>query len=87
MDTKVTIAQPYPVLWSRPSREDDIDIVEWIKTNVIGKHEIIVLGTGAKKVIIRSNKADVSIFKDEDCLFLFESPRDALLFKLTWGGR
>lgn len=87
MDTKVTIAQPFPVLWSRPQREEDIDILQWIKDNVVEKHEIIVLGSGAKKVIIRSNNADVSCFKDEDCLFLFESPRDALLFKLTWGGR
>lgn len=87
MEAKVTIAQPYPVMWSRPKREEDDNILQWIKDNVIEKHEIVVLGSGAKKVIIRSNNADVSFFKEEDCLFLFESPRDALLFKLTWGGR
>lgn len=87
MDMRVTIAQPYPVLWSRPTREEDIDIIQWIKDNVIEKHEIIVLGSGAKKVIAGSDKIETGIFKSEDCLFLFESVRDALLFKLTWGGR
>ena len=87
MDTKVTIAQPYPVLWSRPQRENDIDILQWINDNVVDRHEIIVLGANAKKVTVRSEKTDIVYFKNEDCLFLFESPRDALLFKLTWGGR
>lgn len=87
MEAKVTIAQPFPVLWTNEDRTADYAVSEWIKTNVTGKHEIIVLGQGAKKVIVGSEDAKISTFKLEDCLFLFENVRDALLFKLTWGGR
>jgi len=87
MEAKVTIAQPYPVLWSNEDRNVDHKISDWIRANVTGKHEIIILGQHAKRVILGSEGADVATFKLEDCLFLFENVRDALLFKLTWGGR
>ena len=87
MDTRVTIAQPYPVLWSHPTREEDNDILQWIRDNVVDKHEVIILGSSAKKIIVGSDKVETASFKTADCLFLFESARDALLFKLTWGGR
>lgn len=87
MDAKITIAQPFPVLWSRPERSSDLDLMKWIRDNVVEKHEVIILGQHAKKITIGPEMAESSSFKTEDCLFLFESVRDALLFKLTWGGK
>lgn len=87
MEAKVTIAQPFPVLWTTEDRNVDYQVANWIRANVTGKHEIIILGQHAKKVILGSEGAETANFNVEDCLFLFENVRDALLFKLTWGGR
>ena len=87
MEAKVTIAQPFPVLWSRPDRAEDYDLLKWIRDNVKSKHEVIILGQNARRLVVGSESTQTDTFKPEDCLFLFECPRDALLFKLTWGGR
>jgi hypothetical protein len=87
MEANTTIAQPYPVLWNHPNRDEDPDIVSWLRSNIVEEYEVIVLGPHSHKVIIGSTNNVVSHFKPDDCLFLFKSPRDALLFKLTWGGR
>jgi hypothetical protein len=87
MEAKITIAQPYPVIWNHPDREEDEAILAWLRANIVDEYEVIILGSNALKVVIGSNIANTSSFKPEDCLFLFKSPRDALLFKLTWGGR
>jgi len=85
MEAKVTIAQPYPVLWDWKSSKET-EVVSWMRENIKSKHEGLFLSKGSGKVVV--NRDDIDHWKlDDVVIWLFECPRDAMLFKLTWGGR
>jgi hypothetical protein len=87
---KLTIAQPYCVLWNEADRNKDGDVARWIMDNVLSPYDLIVLNSAQKVELLRDGErlgTEVSHFGPNDSLFMFSCPRDALLFKLTWGGR
>ena len=84
MDTKITIAQPYCVLWKwQPAAE--ATLIRWVRENIKDEHECMFLGQHAQKIVIREDEV---CHENMDSLLVwhFKCPRDALLFKLTWGG-
>jgi hypothetical protein len=86
MEVKITIAQPYPVIWSWDDSKEE-DIILWMRANLTGRHEGFWMNQGSQKIVIDMEQG-VDHWKIEGGLFLwlFENVRDALLFKLTWGG-
>ena len=92
------IPNPFIVEWYYDNN-DIIDIGVWCRENITSQFYIICLG---QKSSINNAGVVVELRTDEDrgeeeweiveqkngslCLFLFESPKDALLFKMTWGG-
>lgn len=87
MEAKTTIAQPFCVFWSHEDRDQDNEVIKWLRAEVKNALEIIILGSNSLKVTISGDDNDHQTFSRNACLFLFEDARDALLFKLTWGGK
>lgn len=87
MDIRITIAQPYPVLWVW-QRDKEVELVEWMRANLTGKHEGFWLAGSSQKLVIDMEDG-IDHWRIEGGMFLwmFENVRDALLFKLTWGGK
>jgi len=85
MEAKITIPQPYPVIWDwKVSRETEV--IDWMRKNIQSKHEGFFLCKGSGKIVVNSDHID-HCNMDDVIIWLFESPRDAMLFKLTWGGK
>lgn len=84
MEVKITIAQPYPVIWNwKHSKETEV--IAWMRENVKSKHEGFFLSKTSAKIVIEEDHIDHRTIEDV-IVWLFECPRDAMLFKLTWGG-
>ena len=78
------IAQPYIVYlaWSEVSEED---LTAWLEENIEDYFLVFFVANGAWINPARTDRpAGVRKLKSKMMQFQFESPRDALLFKLTW---
>jgi hypothetical protein len=64
------------------------DIGQWVADNVYGKIDTVFMRQGMhlseKKVLDNDAEGDRSY---EQWLWIFEDPREAILFKMVWGNR
>lgn len=91
------IPQPYVVEWSWDQSRHE-ELTAWCCENIEGYFHVICLSGNSTLsstiayVTLGSEDAGSEtewVFSQKThafCLFMFECPRDALLFKLTWGG-
>lgn len=80
------IAQPYLVYTTWDSRTEQ-DLLMWLEENIKSYYVVAFFERGALLNPATRDVATVTEKVDNLMQFQFECPRDALLFKLTWGGK
>lgn len=76
------LAQPYVVYW----KHDDFreaEVKDWCDANLVNHY---VVFNGGKDAYLIDLKAVEHERMEHTDVFMFDCPRDAMLFKLTWGG-
>lgn len=81
------IAQPYCIWWDHEGRSDPVDV--WCRANLNHYYNFLAVGNDARMLEILPNPGDVTAehVSRTTLLCMFECPRDAMLFKLTWVGQ
>lgn len=78
------IAQPY-IVYTSWNESNDYEMKLWLRENILSYYLVLYVSNGAFMA-----PSEDAPGKDVESLskmlqFQFECPRDALLFKLTWG--
>ena len=76
------IAQPYVVYW-RHNDSYELEVQKWCEENIV--NHLVVFTGKADSYLINLKQIEHEKMSHVD-VFMFECPRDAMLFKLTWGG-
>lgn len=80
------IPQPYIVYM--PWNEDrEHELTTWLEENILSYFMVTFIAAGGFIIPKRSDSKSASEKLNKVFQFQFECPRDALLFKLTWGER
>lgn len=77
------IAQPFVVFWKQ-DEEKAHELREWCSTNVLNPY--VVFAPDASQCYLVDLSGPNYEKMGHSSVFMFQCPRDAMLFKLTWGG-
>jgi hypothetical protein len=77
------IAQPYVVFWKHDERQEGV-LRDWCLNNLVNPY--VVFATESPNSFLVDLSALVHEKMGPTSVFMFDCPRDAMLFKLTWGG-
>jgi hypothetical protein len=80
------IAQPYCVWWDHEGRSGPVD--RWCRDNLSHYYNFLAVGNDARMLEIGPSFSAIEAehISRTTLLCMFECPRDAMLFKLTWCG-
>jgi hypothetical protein len=81
------LAQPYLVYVEWDITRDEV-MGAWLEENMNHYFVVAFINAGSWIIPSRSDrKAETETMAKSTMQFQFECPRDALLFKITWGGK
>lgn len=78
------IAQPYVVFWKYDEKQA-AELREWCVTSLLNPY-VVFAPEGASETYLVDFVGVTHEAMGQTSLFMFQCPRDAMLFKLTWGG-
>ena len=79
------IAQPYCVWWDHSTTDSEIS--QWCRDNLHSHYNFLAWNNVASFMEVTPDKVESKQINNTTMLCMFECPRDALLFKLTWVGQ
>ena len=78
------IAQPYVVFWKHDERKT-VELRDWCNASLLNPY-VIFAPEGARENYLVDLAGVTHEKMGQTSVFMFQCPRDAMLFKLTWGG-
>lgn len=77
------IAQPYVVFWKHDESQAQI-LREWCLDNLVNHY--VVFSAESRETYLIDLLEPTHEKMGQTSIFMFDCPKDAMLFKLTWGG-